>query len=116
MVIVKHKDPSECSWNQGKLHFNFYFLFVGNVDIFKEIKMLQSNKETQNTDIPTKLIKNKVDILTEFVFTSFNKFIERSLFPSKLKLVNITTVYKKIKKLIPFRKLHILIRRRNNFE
>ena len=35
---------------------NFNFSFVEKVDILQEIKMLQSNKATQNTDIPTKLI------------------------------------------------------------
>ena len=35
---------------------NFNFSFVEKVDILKEIKMLQSNKGTQNTNTPTKLI------------------------------------------------------------
>ena len=41
---------------------NFNFSFVEKVDILKEIKMLQSNKATQNTDIPTKLIKDNAGI------------------------------------------------------
>ena len=48
---------------------NFNFLFVEKVDILKEIKMLQSNKATQNTNIPTKLIKDNTDIFAEIVFT-----------------------------------------------
>ena len=32
---------------------NFNFSFVEKVDILKEIKIFQSNKATQNTDIPT---------------------------------------------------------------
>ena len=35
----------------------FNFLFVDEEDILKEIKNLKANKATQNTDIPTKLIK-----------------------------------------------------------
>ena len=35
--------------------------------------MLQSNKATQNTDIPTKFIKNNADFFAEFVFISLNK-------------------------------------------
>ena len=57
--------------------------------------MLQSNKATQNTDIPTKLIKDNADIFAAFIFISFNKCIEQSLFLSKLKLANITPVHKK---------------------
>ena len=40
------------------------------------IKMLQSNKATKNTDIPTKLFKDAADILAKFVFISLNKCIE----------------------------------------
>ena len=68
------------------------------VDILKEIKMLQLNKATQNTDIPTKLIKDNGDIFAKFVFISLNKFIKQSVFPSKSKLANITPVHKKTQK------------------
>ena len=72
---------------------NFNFSFVEKVDILKEIKMLQSNKATQNTDIPTKLIKDDANIFAEFVFIGLNKCIEQSVFPSKFKLANITPVH-----------------------
>ena len=79
---------------------NFNSSFVEKVDILNEIKMLQSNKATQNTDIPTILIKDNADVFAEFVFISLNKCIEQSVFPSKLKLANITPVHKKtLKKL-----------------
>ena len=57
--------------------------------------MLQSNEATQNTDNPTKLIKDNADIFAEFIFISLNKCIEQSVFPSKLKLANITPAHKK---------------------
>ena len=60
--------------------------------------MLQSNKATQNTNIPTTLTENNGDIFAEFVFTSFNKCIEHSVFPLKLKLANIIPAHKKISK------------------
>ena len=75
---------------------NFNFSFVEKVDILKKIKMLQSNKATQNTDIPTKLIKNNADIFAEFIFLSLNKCIEQSVFPSKL--ANVTPVHKETQK------------------
>ena len=79
---------------------NFNFSFVEKVDILKEIKMLQSNKATQNTNIPTRLIKDNAYIFVEFIFINLNKCIEQSVFPSKLKLANITPIHKKkLKKL-----------------
>ena len=51
-------------------------------DILKEIKMLQSNKATQNTDIPNKLIKDNIDILRNlFLLAS----ISASVFPIEIK-------------------------------
>ena len=78
---------------------DFNFSFVEKVDILKEIKMLQSNEATQNTDNPTKLIKDNADIFAEFIFISLNKCIEQSVFPSKLKLTNTTPVHKPLKKI-----------------
>ena len=64
-AIVKYKaHPSVIAIKEtctSKSNFNFWF--AEKVDILKEIKMLQSNKATQNTDIPTKLIKGNADIL-----------------------------------------------------
>ena len=57
--------------------FNFNFSFVEKVDVMKEIKMLESNKTTQNTDIPTKLIKGNTDIFAELVFISLKRCIEK---------------------------------------
>ena len=74
---------------------NFNFSFVEKEDILKETKILQSNKATQNTDIPNKLSKDNADIFPEFIFISLNKCIEKSVFPSKLELANITPVHKK---------------------
>ena len=77
---------------------NFNFSFPEKVDILKEIKMLQSNKGTQNTNTPTKLIKGNADIFVEFILISLSKCIEQPVFPSKLKLVNIKPVHKKPQK------------------
>ena len=48
---------------------NFNISFVEKLDIVKEIKMLQSNKASQNTDkVVTKLIKDNTDIFTDFFY------------------------------------------------
>ena len=67
---------------------NFNVSFVEKVDILKEIKMFQSNKVTQNTDIPTNLTKDNAGIFPKFIFISLNKCIDQSVFPSKLKIAN----------------------------
>ena len=76
----------------------FKFEFVDKEDILKEIKNLKTNKTKQNTDIPTNLIKEILDVFADFIFENLNDSISQSLFPSVLKLANITLVHKKVSK------------------
>ena len=71
------------------------FPFVEHDEIMKEINNLKTNKATQNTDIPAKLIKENLDIFADFIFESLNDCIAKSLFPSSLKDAIITPVHKK---------------------
>ena len=57
---------------------------------------MKGNKVTQDTDIPTKLIKENSDIFADFIFENLNDSISQSVFPSALKLANITPVHNKI--------------------
>ena len=68
--IVKYRaHPSIIAFKENcTSKSNFNFSFVEKVDILKEIKMLHSNKATQNTDIPTKLIK---DVLVQIFLRNF---------------------------------------------
>ena len=51
--------------------YNFNISLVEKLDIVKEIKMLQSNKASQNTDkVLTKLIKGNTDIFTNFFLSA----------------------------------------------
>ena len=54
-AIVKYRaNPSAIAIKETcTSKFNFNLSFVEKVDILKEIKMLQSNKASRNTDIPT---------------------------------------------------------------
>ena len=61
----------------------------------KEIKNLPTSKGTQDSDIPTKIIKDNSDIFADFILSSFNTCIANSEFPSSLKIANITPVHKK---------------------
>ena len=71
------------------------FLLPPGVKGLKEIKNFPINKAMQDSDIPTKLIKNKSDLFVDFIFTNLNDSIAQSTFPSLLKLTNVTPVHKK---------------------
>ena len=49
----------------------------------------------QDCDIATKVIKDNVDIFTPILLEVFNKSSVLGMFPSSMKLANITPVFKK---------------------
>ena len=56
---------------------------------------METSKTCQDTDIPTKIIKDNADIFANVLVSSFNDSIEKSNFPSILKNASITPVFKK---------------------
>ena len=54
----------------SKSHFSLKN--VQKEEILKEINNLSINKATQNTDIPTKIIKENSDIFGDFIFSNLN--------------------------------------------
>ena len=84
--------------NKCKNKGSFSFVGVDKKEIEKEILKLDANKASQNSDIPIKLLKENVDIFSDFVCTSFNSTINMSKFPENRKLADITAAYKKGKK------------------
>ena len=67
-------------------------------EIRKNFHNLKNNKASQNSDIPSKIIKSNSDIFGHFLYVNINSLIKSSLFPSCLKTVDITTIYNKGKR------------------
>ena len=72
------------------------FLFAGidKEEILKEILNVDASKACQDTEVPTKILKENADI-ADFLHSSFNEFVKKSEFPSVLKQANITPVFTK---------------------
>ena len=96
-AIVKYRSHPSIIAIKDKCNsdLNFNFSFVEYDEIMKEINNLKTNKATQNTDIPTKLIKGNSDIFADFIFENLNDCIAKSLFPLSLKNAIKTPVHKK---------------------
>ena len=73
----------------------FTFNHIIKKDVIKEVKNLDASKASQEDDIPTKIIKEDSDIFSNFMYQNFNNMIDVYIFPTSLKLANITSVYKK---------------------
>ena len=76
-----------------KSHFSFKN--VQKEEILIELNNPNINKATQNTDIPTKIIKENSDKFGDLIFSNLNCFINTSLHSSLLKRADITPVHKK---------------------
>ena len=69
------------------------FEFIDRTKIFNELQKLKSNKACQGSDIPVKMIKENIDIITNFIYNNFNNSLFSSYFPSNLKNADITPVF-----------------------
>ena len=76
-------------------NFIFSFKTVSLTDIEKETKILNTNKASHSSDIPTIVLKQNVDFFSPFILGYVNKLISSSTFPSILKLADVIPVYKK---------------------
>ena len=68
----------------------FSFSHVDKEEILKEILSLDSTKASQDTCIPTKIIKDNTDIFSDFLLSGFNNSITTSIFPPGLKQAIVT--------------------------
>ena len=67
----------------------FHFENVSAKEIEKELKNLLSSKAAQDSDIPTKVIKDNINIFIPILLEEFSKSLALGKFPSSMKLANI---------------------------
>ena len=77
----------------GKPIFNFKF--VSHKETEKEVKNLKIKKASQKLDIPLKIIKENVDIISYFLYRNFNNSLSCATFPTSVKYADVTPIHKK---------------------
>ena len=88
-LISKYKnDPSILDKSPNT---SFLLKTISKKDIEKEILNLNVVKASQDSDIPTKIIKKNSDIFFDILFKEFNKSLAICKFPSCLKMANVST-------------------------
>ena len=95
--ILKYKDhPSIKAIEKiSKLNNLFKFFNAEKREIFNEIVNLDALKSCQDTDVPTKIIKENAAIFADFIHPAINASINKNMFPSFLKLADVMPVFKK---------------------
>ena len=73
----------------------FSFSKIKRDEILSDILKLETSKACQETNIPTKIVKENADIFANVLVSNFNDSIENSNFLSILKNATITPVFKK---------------------
>ena len=91
----KHPSILKIKEMMGKNNLSFSFKFTDRKKIFNELQKLKSKKACQISDIPVKIIKENINIITDFIYNNFNNSLFSSYFPSNLKNADITPVFKK---------------------
>ena len=95
-AIEKYKKhPSILAIKKISKNNIFSFQKVSYEDIIKEIQNLDASKACQDTDVPTKIIKNNSDIFGDFIYQNFNDAVDTDIFPNVLKNANVSPVFKK---------------------
>ena len=95
--ILKYKDhPSIKAIEKiSKLSNLFKFSNAEKREILNEIVNLDALKSCQDTDVPTKIIKENAAIFADFIHPAINASINKNEFPSFLKLADVMPVFKK---------------------
>ena len=66
-------------------NMSFSFSFVTKKTILNELRKLNPKKACKESDIPAKIIKENLDIVSNFVYNDFINYLFSSNFPSYLK-------------------------------
>ena len=77
----------------GTNNLSFSFKFIDREKIFNELQKQKSKKACPGSNIPVKIIKKNIDIITDFIYSNFNNSLFSFYFPSNLK--NSDGIFKK---------------------
>ena len=80
---------------KNKNQTQFSFTVVEYDDILKKVKKLNTSKASQQSDIPTKILRENDEFFAKFFHENFNLCINVDIFPSDLKIADVTPAYKK---------------------
>ena len=78
-----------------QLDNRFSFEQITYEDIHKEVRKLDCLKPSQDTDIPSSIIKENADIFANFLYFNYNNAVSDCEFPTSFQNANVLAMYKK---------------------
>ena len=85
IIMIKNKKKNDQGFSFGPVTYD---------DELKKIKTFDTGKASQQSDIPTKILKQISDYFAEYFHENMNQCISKLIFPSVFKLSDVTQVYK----------------------
>ena len=73
----------------------FTFNYVSFEEVLDEIRKLETATTTQQNDTPTKILKENTEVFAKDLHKNIDFCIENSIFPSDLKVADVTPAFKK---------------------
>ena len=84
--MIKNKKKNDQSFSFGPVTYDC---------LWRKVNTLETAKASQQSHIPTKILKQNSDGSTEYFYENINQCMSKSIFPSDFKLADVTPVYKK---------------------
>ena len=104
MAITKYKNHPSIKAITGRMEKlgkrTFNFKLTSHEKTEKKVNNLKIKKASQKSDIPLKIIKENVDIISYFLYHNFNNSLSCATFP----ILYMLTSYQSIKKIIKLTK------------
>ena len=95
-IVEKYKNhPSVVAIKNKNFNSQFSSRTITKSEIYKEILNLDISKASQDSDIPTKIVRANADIFTEILFTEIERSFQIDNFPANMKLADVTPAHKK---------------------
>ena len=92
---LPHRKNAFINYMQNRVVNSFYLKPIIKEDIIKIIKSLSANKAPGPDNIGAKIIKLQPDLFASPLVQIFNRSIEKGIYPTKLKVAKVVTIYKK---------------------
>ena len=77
------------------VNFTSSFNFISHDNILKELDKLKNKNASQKTDIPIKIVKENVDIISHFLYHNFKNLLSYPIFPTGMKYADLAPIHKK---------------------
>ena len=91
IIMIKNKKKNDQSFSFGPVTYD---------DVLKKVNTLDTAKASQQSDIPTRILKQNSDYFAEYFYENINQCISKSIFPKCIQyysiLSNISKIYERL--------------------